>query len=157
MEEEGNSKHAPHYTTLHRTTPHTMSHYTPPHYTALHHTLSHYTTHYVTPHPTRHRTTPHTTHHTTRHYTTHNTTPRTPHYTACPVLCSCTVPPEEFEELLKKQKTLLKRNPKATVVWLPKGGGAERCVSCPYVCVCDGVPYPQMRSQEKGLTRRMCS
>lgn len=129
-----------HHTTLHytarhhtlcHTTPHPTLHGTTPHTVTLHHTLCH-----TTPHTTLHRTTPHTTHHTTRHYTTHNTTPRTPHYTACPVLCSCTVPPEEFEELLKKQKTLLKRNPKATVVWLPKGGGAERCVSCPYVCVC---------------------
>ena len=131
-EEDGRSKHAPHHTIPHHTIPHhSIPHYTTPQYTTPHHTTPRHTTlHHTTPHHiTPHHSIPHytTPHHTTLHYTIpHHSIPHytTPHYTTLHYTIFTVVPVslEDVEELLKKQKAVLKRNPNVTAVWLPQGG-----------------------------------
>ena len=115
----------PQHTTLHCTTPHfTAPHYTTPHYTTPHHTTLHHTTPHFT---TLHHTTPH---HTTPHYTTlHHATPfhTTLHHLPCATSGMMIIPAGGVEELLKKQRALLKRSPKVTVAWIPQGGRGWGC------------------------------
>ena len=141
---------APHYTTLHYTTLHhtTLHHttHTSPHHTTLHHTTPHYTTLH---HTTLHHTTPHhtTPHHTSPHCTYH-TAPTTPHHLPCATSDMMIIPAGGIEELLKKQRALLKRSPKVTVAWIPQGG---RDWGCGRHCV-QLWPLPFHAMQQK--TRR---
>ena len=140
----------PHYTTLHYTTLHHTTH-TSPHHTTLHHTTPHYTTlHHTTPHHTSpHHSTPH---HSTPHFTTlhlpHCTHHTTPHHLPCATSDMMIIPAGGIEELLKKQRALLKRSPKVTVAWIPQGG---RDWGCGRHCV-QLWPLPFHAMQQK--TRR---